>query len=185
MIKSIIVDDEFKSRESLKKMLLTFCEGVQVNATCENVMEGIKAINDYKPDVVFLDVQMQGESGFDLLNKIKEIDFAVVFTTAHAEYAIKAIKFSAIDYLLKPIDIDDLKEALEKVEKKQNNNIDDKVKQLIKNLKSNSTENYKLALPTSQGLAFIKVSDILYCKASGNYTEIFMNDGKNTWLVAN
>ncbi|MES2732113.1 MAG: LytTR family DNA-binding domain-containing protein [Bacteroidota bacterium] len=177
MLRSIIVDDELKSRESLKKMVTNFCEEVEVSALCQNVAEGREAIDQYKPDIVFLDVQMQRETGFDLLATVKKINFEVIFTTAHSEFAIKAIKFSAIDYLLKPIDIEELRKAVTKVEKKQNENMEGRLEQLIMNLK-NGNENYKLALPTSEGLTFIKISEILYCKASGNYTEIFMLDGK-------
>src|SRR5690349_8587336 len=179
MLKSIIVDDELKSRESLKKMLAAFCQDVEVLETCQNVAEVVKAIEELKPDIVFLDIQMQGETGFDLLSTLEDIDFEVIFTTAYSEYALKAIKFSAIDYLLKPIDIEDLQKAVAKVEKKQRLNITDRLKHLLQNLKGgNNTENYKLALPTAEGLTFIKTNDILYCKASGNYTEIFMEGGK-------
>jgi len=178
MLRSIIVDDELKSRESLKKMLATFCPNVEVNATCQNVAEALEAINQFDPEVVFLDVQMQRETGFDLLSNVKEISFEVIFTTAYSEYAIKAIKFAAIDYLLKPIDFDDLQKAISKVEKKQNGNITDRLHHLIQNLKSGNSENYKLALPTAEGLTFVKTNEVLYCKASGNYTEIFMGDGK-------
>ena len=178
MLKSIIVDDELKSRETLRMMIASFCGGVEVLATCQNVNEGVEAINTLKPDVVFLDVQMQGETGFDLLLKLEEIKFDIIFTTAHSEYALKALRSSAIDYLLKPIDIGDLQKAISKVEKKQETHLTERLQQLLENLKSSSPETYKLALPISDGLIFIKVNDILYCKASGNYTEIFMNDGK-------
>ena len=185
MIKSIIVDDELKSRESLKKLLTTFCVNVEVLATCQNVEEGLEAIKNCKPHVVFLDIQMQRETGFDLLSKLKTIDFEVIFTTAHSEYALKAIKYSAIDYLLKPIDVDELKKALAKVENKQQHTIADRLKQLLSNLQNPNTENFKLALPTTEGLTFINVSDVLYCKASGNYTEIFMNDNQKHLVSRN
>src|SRR6187551_2772957 len=178
MLKSIIVDDELKSRESLKKMLAAFCQDVEVLDTCQNVAEAVRAIEEFKPDVVFLDVQMQGETGFDLLTTLKNIDFEIIFTTAYSEYALKAIKFSAIDYLLKPIDIDDLQKAVAKIETKQNHSITSRLTQLIQNLHVGSSENYKLALPTTEGLTFIKINDVMYCKASGSYTEIFMDDGK-------
>jgi two-component system LytT family response regulator len=183
MTKGIIVDDELKSRESLKKMLETFCEDVEVAALCQNVDEGLEAIAKHQPDVVFLDIQMQRETGFDLLTRLPEIDFEVIFTTAHSEYAIKAIKFSAIDYLLKPIDVEELRAAILKVKNKQNGNITERLEHLLKNIKSGTSENFKLALPTAEGLTFIKTSEILYCKASGNYTEIFMHDGKK-YLVS-
>lgn len=178
MIKSIVVDDELRSRESLSQLISTFCKDVEVCALCKNVEEGLEAITFYKPNIVFLDVQMKKETGFDLLAKVNNINFEVIFTTAHSEYAIKAIRFSAIDYLLKPIDIQDLQNAVENVRKKQNDHMTDRLHQLILNMKAGSSENLKLALPTSSGLTFIKIIDILYCKASGNYTEIYMKDGK-------
>jgi two-component system LytT family response regulator len=168
-MRSIIVDDELKSRESLKILLEDFCD---------NVEEGIESISVHKPDVVFLDIQMQRETGFDLLAKIKNIDFEVIFTTAYSEYAIKAFKFSAIDYLLKPIDIEELKRALSKVERKLNGSFSQRLEQLIQNLKPATPQNFKLALPTSDGLVFIKIDQILYCEASSNYTEIYCDDGK-------
>lgn len=178
MLKCIIVDDELRSRESLSQLLSTFCPDVEVCALCKDVQEGLDAIGFHKPNVVFLDVQMKKETGFDLLAKVTNINFEIIFTTAHSEYAIKAIRFSAIDYLLKPIDIQDLQNAVDNVRKKQNDNIPDRLQQLLLNLKAGNSENLKLALPTSAGLTFIKIFDILYCKASGNYTEIFMKDGK-------
>ena len=178
MLKSIIIDDELKSRESLRILIEDFCEGVAVSALCQNVAEGLAAIEKHRPDVIFLDIQMQRETGFDLLNKIKQINFEVIFTTAYSEYAIKAFKFSAIDYLLKPIDIEELKAALLKVEKKIGGSINGRLQQLMDNLKGGNTENFKLALPTSDGLIFIKVNDIVYCEASSNYTNIYMLDGK-------
>jgi len=178
MVRCIIVDDELKSRESLKILLEDFCENAQVLALCQNVEEGLAAIHAHKPDVVFLDIQMQRETGFDLLEKIKPINFEVIFTTAHSEYAIKAFKFSAIDYLLKPIDIEELKKAVEKVEKKVNVNISARLDHLIQNLRPATAQQYKLALPTSDGLIFVRIEDIIYCEAASNYTQIFTSDGK-------
>jgi two-component system LytT family response regulator len=182
MIRSIIVDDEQKSRESLKIILEDFCENVTICALCQNVSEGIQAIKEHQPDVVFLDIQMQRETGFDLLTQLNSIDFEVIFTTAHSEYAIKAFKFSAIDYLLKPIDIDDLQKALAKVEHKQNQNISGRLEHLIQNLRTNTPENYKLALPTTEGLVFVQLNSILYCEASSNYTIIYTP--KNKYIVS-
>lgn len=178
MIRSIIVDDELKSRESLKILIEDFCDNVEVCAVCQNVDEGVAAIAQFKPDVVFLDIQMQRETGFDLISKVRAIDFEIIFTTAYSEYAIKAFRFSAIDYLLKPIDIAELQQAILKVEKRKNNSITDQLQHLLQNLKSNNVEQHKLALPTSDGLVFVKVNDILYCEASSNYTEITMADSK-------
>lgn len=178
MIHSVIVDDEAKSRESLAILLKDFCDNVQVMAMCQNVDQGLKAIKEYKPDVVFLDIQMQRETGFDLLTRSEPVDFDVVFTTAHSEYAIKAFKFSAIDYLLKPINIEELKESLRRLEKKRGESLSSRLEQLIKNMKTPDARNFKLALPTLEGLVFVRTEDIIYCEASGNYTNIFTRDGR-------
>jgi len=113
-----------------------------------------------------------------LLDKLKDVEFEVIFTTAFSEYAIKAFKFSAIYYLLKPIDIQELKLALSKVEKRKGNVMSERLQQLLQNLRSGVSDNYKLALPTSDGLVFVKVGEILYCQASSNYTEITLTDGR-------
>jgi two-component system LytT family response regulator len=178
MLKSIIVDDEVKSGESLRILIEDFCDEVEVSATCTSVDEAIVAVNQHQPDVVFLDIQMQRETGFDLLEKLPDINFEVIFTTAHSEYAIKAFKFSAIDYLLKPIDLEELKASLGKVRKKIGQGITARLQQLMRNLRETSGENYKLALPTSDGLFFVKVSSIVYCEASSNYTVIVTDDGR-------
>lgn len=178
MLKCVIVDDEHKSREILRILIEDFCENANVVAQCPTVADAIVAIEEHKPHVVFLDIQMQGETGFDLLEKIKKIDFEIIFTTAYSEYAIRAFKFSAIDYLLKPIDIEELKKSIEKVEKKVNVDFSVRLEQLVQNLKGGTNHRYKLALPSSEGLMFVKVEDIVYCEASSNYTNIYMTDGK-------
>jgi two-component system LytT family response regulator len=178
MLKGIIVDDELTSRESLKILLEEFCDQVQVMALCQNVSEGLEAIRQFSPQIVFLDIQMQRETGFDLLTKVPQLDFEVIFTTAHSEYAIKAFKFSAIDYLLKPIDVEDLKKAIKKVEKKVLFSTSERLEALIRNLKTETAENYKLAIPATEGLMFIKLKDILYCEATSNYTIFHLIDGR-------
>ena len=160
MLKALIVDDEPKARENLEILLHDFVDGVEVVALCENISEAIEAVRLHSPDVVFLDIQLQRETGFDLLTRLKDINFEVIFTTAYTEYAIKAFKFSAIDYLLKPIDIDELKKSVAKVEKRVNNNMTGRLTQLVQNLKQGSSENYKITLPTLDGLVFVKIS---YC----------------------
>ena len=183
MIKCIVIDDEIKSCESLRILIEEFCENAEVVAQCQNVNDGINAIESLKPDVVFLDIQLQRETGFDLLSRIKTIEFELIFTTAHAEYAVKAFKFSAIDYLLKPVNIDELRNALDKVSKKLNHNISERLEQLIYNLKPAAIQKYKLALPTNDGLVFVKVEDIIYCEADSNYTQIHLINEKK-YLVS-
>jgi two-component system, LytTR family, response regulator len=177
MLTGVIIDDELKSRESLQILLHDFCEDITVKALCQNVSEGLEAIKTHKPDVVFLDIQMQRETGFDLLARLDKVDFELIFTTAYSEYAIKAFKFSAIDYLLKPIDVAELQAALEKVRKKMNHGISERLEHLIYNLKPASTKKYKLALPSSDGLVFVKIDEIVYCEAESNYTQIHLVNG--------
>jgi two-component system LytT family response regulator len=178
MLRSIIVDDEFKSRESLKALIEKFCDNIQVAAVCQNGDEAIKAIDEHKPDVVFLDIQLQRETGFEILEKLDKIDFEIIFTTAYSEFAIKAFKFSAIDYLLKPIDINELRAAIEKAQKRIVGSISERMAQLAQNLKGNSFRHARLAIPATDGLVFINVGEILYCEASGNYTNIYMDDSR-------
>jgi two-component system LytT family response regulator len=171
-LKAIIVDDEPKARENLQILLQDFVEGVEVVALSQNIAEATQAVKQHSPDVVFLDIQLQRETGFDLLTTLRDINFEVIFTTAYTEYAIKAFKFSAIDYLLKPIDIDELKKAVAKVEKRLGHNMTSRLTQLVHNLRQGPSENLRIALPTLEGLVFVNVQDILYCEASSNYTQI-------------
>lgn len=177
MLKSVIIDDEFNSRESLKMLLESYCENVEVCALCQNVGEALKAIATHQPDLVFLDIQLQRETGFDLLAQIKDPTFDVIFTTAFSEYAIKAFRFSALDYLLKPIDPNELQQAVQKAHKKSPQKNLGQLHQMIQNLNT-SQQNYKLALPTADGLIFIAVGDIAYCEADSNYTIIHLKDQK-------
>ena len=178
MIRCILVDDEAKNLENLKILLQDFCQNVEVVALCQTVDEALSAISKQRPDVVFLDIQMQRETGFDLLARVDRVDFDVIFITAHSEYAIKAFKFSAIDYLLKPIDIEELKRALVRVEKKSNTDMAGRLDQLFQNLKPKNGGAHKIAIPIADGLIFVNIDDIVYCEASSNYTQIFLNDGK-------
>lgn len=173
-MKSIIVDDELKSAESLKILLTDFCENVKVVAICQNINDALKAIEEEEPDVVFLDINLQRETGFDLFDHFSEIRFSIIFTTAFSEYAIKAFRYAALDYLLKPVDIDQLREAVKKAELRMTANLNGQLENLFHDLKSQKGEFLKLALPTLEGLVFINVDDIIYCEASSNYTTIFL-----------
>ena len=178
MLKCIIVDDEFKSRESLKAIIEKFCENLSVLKVCENGAEAIEAIRSGRPDIVFMDIQLQKETGFEILERLDKIEFELIFTTAYSEFAIKAFKFSAIDYLLKPIDINDLKAAIEKARKRISGNIAERVAQLGQHLRGNTFKHSRLALPATDGLVFVNVDQIIYCEATGNYTNIHMDDGR-------
>ena len=182
MLRSIIVDDEPKSLENLKILSEEFVSNISVVALCKNVQEALVAIKVHKPDIVFLDIQMQNETGFDLLAQLEEINFEVVFVTAYSEFAIKAFKFSAIDYLLKPIDIEELKAAVRKVEEKRTGKTSKRLKILQDKLLGSGADTSKIALPSVDGLIFLEMNDILYCEASSNYT-IFFTVQKKQYMV--
>ncbi len=170
-IKSIIIDDEIQARSLLKSMLNTFCQNVEVLETCSDLPNGIKAIHKYKPDLIFLDIEMPGHSGLELLDFFNENDltFAIIFTTAYSEYAIKAFKLSAIDYLLKPIEPSELELSVANYAKRKTINTKEIVKKLefLKHQEPN-----KIGIPTQNGFKFIETKDILFIKADNSYTEL-------------
>jgi two-component system LytT family response regulator len=182
MIKAVIIDDEKDGRDSLKKMLERFCENVSVIATADTAESALSVIKELQPDVIFLDIEMPGESGFDMLRKIPQPSFKIIFVTAHSHYAIKAFKFSAVDYLLKPIDIDDLVESVNKVEREINLPQDlkpDDQYGLRKNIQD------KIGLPVQEGIIYSALSDILRFEGDGSYTSVCMADGKKILVSRN
>lgn len=185
MISCIIIDDERQSRETLKKIIERyFADKVVVLYLAESVKEGVYAIKKYHPDVVFLDIEMPEENGFQLFGYFEQYDFEVIFTTAYKQYAIDAIKHAALDYLLKPINYIDLSEVLSRFEKKKksiNNQV--RIETLLENF-NNEPDNYrKIALPTLDGFRLERVNNIMYCYADENYT-IIVNSRNEKILVA-
>lgn len=177
MLKAVIIDDEKNGRDTLNYLVNTYCgDKVKIVSMAENVKDGMEAIELYNPNIVFLDIQMQGETGFDLLSQIGEINFSVIFTTAYDKYALHAIKFSAIDYLLKPIDVVELNQAIDKASEKNNFDIA-QYDNYIKNSKNLDSENMKIAISTMEGLVFIFVNQIVYCKAEKGYTMFYNTNG--------
>lgn len=183
MIRAILIDDEADARQALKIALETHCPEVEILRCCQTPHLGLEAIEMLQPDLVFLDVQMPGMSGFDLLQQIRRIDFTVIFVTAFDHYAIKAIKFSALDYLLKPVDVDDLIHAVQKV-KKQTSPVSHAYpyQSALTNSQHNSGRIDKLAVPTHDGIDFYLTDDIIYCQADGSYTTLFLK-GKPKQVV--
>jgi two-component system LytT family response regulator len=178
MIKVFLVDDEFKAIQTLQKALETFFSNVLVVGTASAIDDAYDGILESKPHVVFLDIEMGDESGFQLLEKFESIDFHVAFVTAHEEFALKAIKFSAIDYILKPAALSDLKALLKKVEENPISRAENmKVKQLFGNLLSEDKDSHKITIPIPSGYEFVKVIDVYYLRASGSYTDFYMKDG--------
>ncbi|MCI4669508.1 MAG: LytTR family DNA-binding domain-containing protein [Bacteroidia bacterium] len=175
MIKALIIDDEEDARESLRLSLEKFCKEVEILSLCDGPHEGLAKLSELKPDLVFLDIQMPSMSGFDLLEQVGEPDFQVIFVTAHDKYAIKAIRFSALDYLLKPVDIEELVKAVQRAIQKMEGKHTSAYKNLFHNLKNRMGTKGRLAVPTLEGMAFINVSEIIFCEAEGSYTTVYLS----------
>lgn len=179
MIKAIIIDDELHAREFLERIIEKyFSDKILLFGSCKNVKEGLEYIDKFSPDLVFLDINMPNESGIDLLRELPKIEFEIIFTTAHAEFAIDAIKWSALDYLLKPINHLELATTIKKFEKKWQNKMEfDRFRLLIENISGDDQSNAKIAFPIENGFKIVKINSILYCQSDVNYTKIFLNNG--------
>jgi two-component system LytT family response regulator len=178
LIKAIIVDDELGNIETLHAMLEQFCKNVWVCDVAENNDKARELIFRHSPDLVFLDVQLQNETSFQLLKSLSKIDFEIIFVTAYNEFALRAIKFAAIDYLLKPVNLDELKKAvnraIDNIERKQSLV---KISHLLSNINTPQTELKKIGIVTITGITFKPINHIIRLKAEGNYTQFFFIDG--------
>lgn len=176
-MKGIIVDDEARSRRLLQALCMEYCDGLEIIGLADSVSEAKKLIAQEMPDVVFLDIRMPVESGFELLKFYdNDFSFEVIFTTAYDEYAVEAFQFSAIDYLLKPIDIDELVKAVESVnELRDHSPQPEKFEFLQQLLTAQKIE--KIALTTTDGFTFVNHKDIIRCEAESNYTTVVLMDG--------
>ncbi|MBI5217415.1 MAG: response regulator transcription factor [Bacteroidia bacterium] len=179
MITAIIIDDETKARETIMQMISLYCKNVTVVSQADGVNSAFEAINLYKPDLVFLDIELSDGTGFDLLKRFNQIDFKIIFITVYDEYAIKVFKFSAVDYILKPIGPDDLVAAVDKAEKLyEKENINQTLSALISNLGQKQPELKKIILKTSENIHMVDLQDIVRCESEQNYTKFFFSDGK-------
>ena len=174
---AIIIDDEIRARQLLKGILDEFAPHIHVVADCDDLPTGVKSIRKLKPNLVFLDIEMPGHSGLELLDFFNEdeIDFDIIFTTAYNQYAIKAFKLSAIDYILKPIETDELLNAISRFEKSK------KPTALNLHVLKDNLQNRNLnsiAVPTGNSIRFVELNNIVYLKADNSYSEIFFADGK-------
>lgn len=183
MYTAVLVDDETRSRQILQKLILKYCPEISIGGTSDSVDSAISMINKIKPDIAFLDIQLSNGTGFDILEGTDVPGMSVIFTTAFDQYAIKAFKFSAVDYLLKPIDIDELVAAVKKVTTgAQNELLQTKLQHLINNVRREPEEAPILLISTAESVEFVDVSDIIRCQADGAYCVIHLRDGKR--LVA-
>lgn len=179
MLTAIIVEDELYSREMLKTLLHDYCPEVAVKGTTSSIEEGIHLVNTFHPKLVFLDIALEEGTGFDLLKRVSNRTFDVIFTTAYEHYALRAIKFSAIDYLLKPIDLDELQLAITKVTRKQRTQAENlQIDELLKNFYNQHCHRHTITLATSDGLMFVAVNQIVRLEAMGSYTQFYLNTGK-------
>ena len=182
MIKAIIVDDELTAIKSLKWEIENFCTDIEVCDSFISPTEAISAINYIKPDCVFLDIEMPEMDGFQLLEKLQFRDFDLIITTAYDSYALKAFKESAIDYLLKPVDSDDLVKSVSKIQANKSKNALGKELQMALSNFSSNTVPKKIALSLAGKTIFVVPEEIMYCKSDGNYTTIFFKGDKKEML---
>lgn len=178
MISAILIDDEEHCRESLSIQLARYCPAVTLVASCPSAAEGLKAIKQFQPQLVFLDVEMPRMNGFELLQEFTEIPFDVIFTTGYDAYAIKAIRFSALDYLLKPIDKDELIRAIDKVNARPAPTINQQFDILLEKLGDKPVKLQKIALPSLEGFELVQVESILRCESDSNYTYVYLKTGR-------
>ncbi|MGI9543326.1 MAG: LytR/AlgR family response regulator transcription factor [Cyclobacteriaceae bacterium] len=178
MLSTIIIDDEQHCIDRLKDLLNPYQNEIEILGAYRVYSKAISAIQTLKPDFIFLDVQLGDKTGFDLLKEVALVEFEVVFTTAYDKYAMEAFNFSALDYLLKPIDSSDFDRSVQKLQKALAPDLSKRLETLFHNLQQDKNNNKRIAIPTIEGLTFISVADIIRCQADVNYTHIFSTDEK-------
>jgi two-component system LytT family response regulator len=178
MLRTIIIDDEAHMRQSLETLLKANCPNVKIVSKADSVISGVESIEKLHPDLVLLDIKMDDGTGFDLLDQLPSIDFKVIFITAYDEFAIQAIKFSALDYLLKPVDVDDLVHSIGKAENMILKELKIKLNVLEDNLQTDDGLKKKIILKTFDNIHLVKVRDIIYCESDINYTRFHLIDGQ-------
>jgi len=185
MIKTVIIEDEQKSREMLAGIIQKNCPQLNIVGLAKNVNEGVEVIKKENPELVFLDISMPDGSGFDLLEKVQGQKFELIFATASDQHDIRDIKYSACDYLLKPIDIEELKNAVEKVAQKKNASPNmENLNFLIQQLKKSDDSFQKITLPTGNAYEIVNIKDIIRCEADGSYTTFFLTDKRKLMISA-
>jgi two-component system, LytTR family, response regulator len=178
MISAYIVDDEPYCCETLVALLEAYCPDIKVAGVYFNGRDALEAIKKYSPDLVFLDVEMPHMNGFEMLQGLSSINFELIFSTSYDQYALKAIRYSALDYLLKPVDADELQAAVQKVIARKQKPISEQIEILLQKIHAPSTPVTKIAMPTMEGLQMIHVNSIVTCEADSNYTIIHLKEKK-------
>lgn len=180
MIKALLIDDEKMSRLTLRKLLEVYSPSVEIIAEAENAAEAAVLVKELKPDLVFLDVAMPGKNGIDFLKELEEINFEVIFVTAHDKYVLQAIRFAAVDYLQKPVEetllVNAISNAAKRIQQKTNNQ---HIETFLHNIKQQAGQQpMQLCIPSIKGFQVVEISDIIYCEAENTYTNIHFKDGK-------
>lgn len=185
-MKALIIEDEQKSREMLSDILKKYYPQIAILGLAKNVAEAVELIEKTKPNLLFLDISMPDGTGFDVLEKTLGHKFDIIFTTATDKHALKAIKYSACDYLLKPIDLDELDNAIKRLEQKRSSSMPsmDNLQFLIQNLKRADDNYNKISLPTGNAFEIVHIKDIIRCEADGSYTNFFLVGGKKLMVSA-
>jgi two-component system LytT family response regulator len=175
-INAVIIEDEEDGRVVLRSMLQSYCPQVRILQECASSAEGVEAIRNQQPDLVFLDIRMPMGNGFTLLDKVKDQLFQLIFVTAHHDYALQAIRYAALDYLLKPIDPEELKEAVGRCNIQPPSHTRERITHFVENYQCE--EITKVILPVRDGYVFVKVDDIIRCEADSNYTRLYLSGGE-------
>jgi len=183
-IRAIIIDDEADARDIIRNNLKEYCEGVDLVGEADGVNSGLQVIKQLKPDLIFLDIEMGDGTGFDLLNQLDSVKPQIIFTTAYDEFAIKAFKYSTVDYLLKPIDIDELIDATKKVGipvSSTNTMLEEKMNLLLQSVEKKSFD--RISLATINGFQMVDTANIVFCKANGNYSNFYLKSGEKIMVT--
>ena len=184
MIKTVIVDDEQNNVGTLQSLLKQFCPEIEIIGTAGNAKQAFTVINELQPQLVFLDIEMPMGNGFDLLEKLMPVNFEVIFVTAFDQYAITAFKYAALDYLLKPVSIDDLKRAVNRSAIRiAEKNVNNRIESLIANFRSEAQGLKKIGLPTAEGLVFEEIENIMHLQAESNYTLVYIRNKKKMTIT--
>jgi two-component system LytT family response regulator len=182
MIRALIIEDEQQARAALRYELANNCPTVHILGEASDVRSGIEAIQEHRPDLIFLDIQLTDGLGFQVLEQTQDIPYRIIFTTAFSDYALKAIKFSALDYLLKPVDGEELRLAVEKTGQHQHANYQKQLDNFLSHQKKENIQK-RIALTTSEGIHLYELKHIVRCSSEGNYTRFFFADGKKLMIA--
>jgi len=178
LLKAILVDDEVSSLQNLQQKIVEFCPGIKVVATAQKPEEAIFLIRHHNPDVIFLDIEMPRMSGFRVLEELEDIGAEIIFTTAYNHYAIDAIRISAFDYLVKPISVEDLQSAVNRLVVQHDRQTQEKLNVLKKSLQEGKSQEDRIAIPTSEGMEFINIKNIVRIESSSNYSKLYLLNGQ-------